>query len=230
MTVKNRTGRRTPAAMCSSGLLPWRGHCFGMTSDRCYRAAPRLIHGAGHWDEERNVGGMTMRQTGLLIGLVFLTAAWGADGYAAKVSPATDECIGCHISISPGIVADWERSRHAETSPGEALKQSGLEKKVSSEKIPEQLLDYAVGCSECHTMNYDKHQDTFEHNGYDVHMVVTPGRLRDLPFPGNRTVFPRYDGACLWESCAQQSLSGFHEIGERPSDFCGHDDRPAAAG
>ncbi len=115
-----------------------------------------------------------MRQTGLLIGLVFLTAAWAADGYAAKVSPATDECIGCHISISPGIVADWERSRHAETSPGEALKQSGLEKKVSSEKIPEQLLDYAVGCSECHTMNYDKHQDTFEHNGYDVHVVVTP--------------------------------------------------------
>jgi hydroxylamine dehydrogenase len=35
-------------------------------------------------------------------------------------------------------------------------------------------MEYAVGCSECHTMNFEKHKDTFAHNGYDVHIVVTP--------------------------------------------------------
>ena len=31
-----------------------------------------------------------------------------------------------------------------------------------------------MGCAECHTLNPDKHSDTFEHNGYQVHIVVTP--------------------------------------------------------
>jgi len=95
-------------------------------------------------------------------------------GNSATLSPATEECISCHIAVSPGIVADWEKSRHAQTNPREAKKQTGLESKLSSDKIPEKLLDYAVGCSECHTMNFDKHRDTFDHNGYAVHVVVTP--------------------------------------------------------
>ncbi len=93
---------------------------------------------------------------------------------SAAISPATEECIGCHLAVSPGIVTEWEKSRHAQTNPREAQKKTGLENKLSSEKVPEKLLDYAVGCSECHTMNYDKHKDTFDHNGYDVHIVVTP--------------------------------------------------------
>jgi len=31
-----------------------------------------------------------------------------------------------------------------------------------------------VGCAECHTMNSEKHKDTFEHNGFNVHIIVTP--------------------------------------------------------
>jgi len=30
-----------------------------------------------------------------------------------KVSEATEACIECHRVIHPGIVADWERSRHS---------------------------------------------------------------------------------------------------------------------
>jgi hydroxylamine dehydrogenase len=37
------------------------------------------------------------------------------------------------------------------------------------------MANVVVGCAECHTMNPKKHKDTFEHNGYSVHVVVTPG-------------------------------------------------------
>ncbi|MDY0041660.1 MAG: multiheme c-type cytochrome [Desulforhabdus sp.] len=116
---------------------------------------------------------MAMRKACFALSLV-LIAMCSDNAFSVGLSPATEECIGCHIAVSPGIVSDWERSRHAQTNPRDALKLSGLERKVSGEKIPEQLLDYAIGCSECHTMNFDKHKDTFEHNGYDVHVVVTP--------------------------------------------------------
>lgn len=112
--------------------------------------------------------------------LILAIGATSAKIFAAQTvnsgvrSPATEECVGCHLAVSPGIVAEWEKSRHARTTPREAGKTTGLERKLSSEKVPEKLLDYAVGCSECHTMNYDGHKDTFEHNGYNVHMVVTP--------------------------------------------------------
>jgi ssDNA-binding Zn-finger/Zn-ribbon topoisomerase 1 len=31
-----------------------------------------------------------------------------------------------------------------------------------------------VGCAECHTLNPEKHKDTFGHNGFKIHVVVTP--------------------------------------------------------
>lgn len=123
-----------------------------------------------------------MRKIVLLFLLVVCLSMWASyvHVFAAKPasgvarSPATEECIGCHLAVSPGIVGEWEKSVHAHTTPREARKKTGLESKLSSEKVPEKLLDYAVGCSECHTMNYDKHRDTFDHNGYNVHVVVTP--------------------------------------------------------
>ena len=36
------------------------------------------------------------------------------------------------------------------------------------------LADVVIGCAECHTINPRKHPDTFEHEGYTVHVVVTP--------------------------------------------------------
>jgi len=101
----------------------------------------------------------------------FTGAAFGA---SAPFSEATEECISCHLSIYPGILAEWEKSLHARMSPMEALKKPELERRVSAEKIPDELGTTAVGCAECHTMNPEKHKDTFEHEGYKVHVVVTP--------------------------------------------------------
>jgi hydroxylamine dehydrogenase len=90
------------------------------------------------------------------------------------VSPTTDFCLDCHNTSTPQIVADWERSRHARTTLGEALKSPKLESRVSSEHIPKEFLEFSVGCAECHTLNADNHPDTFDHEGELVHTVVSP--------------------------------------------------------
>ncbi len=93
---------------------------------------------------------------------------------AAPVSDATEECIGCHSSIHPGIVQSWQKSRHARITPAEALKVEGRARKVSAAAVPEPLRNTAVGCAECHTLRPAAHTDTFDHNGTDVHVVVSP--------------------------------------------------------
>lgn len=88
----------------------------------------------------------------LLFSLLF--SLWGGDDpsvVAASVSGDTEMCIACHASVTPGAVADWRKSEHAAEGP-----------------------EAAVGCAECHCLNPGKHGDSFEHNGYRVHTVVTP--------------------------------------------------------
>lgn len=92
----------------------------------------------------------------------------------APVSDATQECLDCHAAIHPGIVSGWQASRHAQTTPAAALAVAGLARKVSSTAVPQNLLETAVGCAECHTLRPDAHADTFDHNGHDVHVVVSP--------------------------------------------------------
>jgi hypothetical protein len=94
------------------------------------------------------------------------------------VSEATQACIECHRVIHPGIVEDWQRSRHSRKTPKEAMAVKGLGLKVSSPSVPEELQRVAVGCAECHTLRPKEHADTFEHNGYDIHIVVSPGDCR----------------------------------------------------
>ena len=106
--------------------------------------------------------------------LVVFLSTGVAFGASAPFSEATEECISCHLSIYPGILADWEKSRHAKISPMEGLKKPKLERRISAEKVDDKLSHTVVGCAECHTMNPDKHKDTFEHEGYKVHVVVTP--------------------------------------------------------
>lgn len=89
------------------------------------------------------------------------------------VSEETVECIDCHLSFQPGLVADWEKSRHAITTPAQAMQADGPARKVSSENVPENLKNTVVGCAECHLQRPEAHADTFEHNGYDVHIVVS---------------------------------------------------------
>jgi hydroxylamine dehydrogenase len=90
------------------------------------------------------------------------------------ISEATAECIDCHSSIHPGIVSGWQKSRHAKIPPREAMAVEGVARKVSSKTVPENLQNVVVGCAECHTQRPKAHADTFEHNGYDVHVVVSP--------------------------------------------------------
>jgi hypothetical protein len=92
----------------------------------------------------------------------------------ATLSDASAECLDCHAISHPGIVAGWRTSRHAQTTPAQALKVEGLARKVSSESVPGNLQDTAVGCAECHLLRPQAHADTFDHMGYEVHVVVSP--------------------------------------------------------
>jgi len=117
----------------------------------------------------------TMRNISLLLGLSLLCLLPGSLTAAEiPMSDATSECLDCHASLHPGIVADWQKSRHAKTTPQAAMAVEGLGRKVSSQEIPAELTGTSVGCAECHNLRPAAHTDTFEHNGYDVHVVVSP--------------------------------------------------------
>jgi hydroxylamine dehydrogenase len=116
-----------------------------------------------------------MIRVGILLCLwIFILQNGIATGADLPISDATAECIECHTSVHPGIVADWQNSRHAKITPQDALKIDGPARKISSKNVPENLKNSVVGCAECHTANPKTHADTFEHNGYDIHVVVSP--------------------------------------------------------
>ncbi|MGC9022101.1 MAG: multiheme c-type cytochrome, partial [Dissulfurimicrobium sp.] len=71
-------------------------------------------------------------------------------------------------------VADWKSGRHSKMTVEEALKKPVIERRISIEKVPAGMSGIVVGCAECHTINAASHKDTFEHNGFKVHVVVTP--------------------------------------------------------
>lgn len=96
----------------------------------------------------------------------------------APVSEATQECLDCHAIFHPGIVEGWRSGRHAAITPQQAMTVEDPARKVSSTDVPEALQGVAVGCAECHTLRPDAHADTFEHNGYNVHVVVSPDDCR----------------------------------------------------
>ncbi len=110
----------------------------------------------------------------LLLVLSTMFVVGGAHGETAIISDLSKECISCHSSATPAIVADWKKSRHASMTPAEALKKPEKQRRVSAEKIPEKLVSVAVGCAECHMMNPDSHKDTFDHNDQKTHLTVTP--------------------------------------------------------
>ncbi|MEM5788388.1 MAG: multiheme c-type cytochrome [Syntrophobacteraceae bacterium] len=91
-----------------------------------------------------------------------------------SISSATEECLNCHATLHPGIVASWKKSRHSASTPTQAAQQQGLDRKVSLSSVPETMKNVTVGCAECHTLDPKSHRDTFEHNGHEVHIVVTP--------------------------------------------------------
>lgn len=110
------------------------------------------------------------------LALIFLLLPGGEAARAdePEVSPATQDCLVCHVSATPGMVADWKKSRHARITPSRALEAKELERRVSASQVPAELLNFVVGCAECHTMNPDSHKDSFEHGEKKVHLTVTP--------------------------------------------------------
>jgi hypothetical protein len=106
--------------------------------------------------------------------LILFVSTSVAFGKQAPLSEDTESCIECHSTLHPGIVADWERSRMSRVTPAEALKKPDLERRISVEKVPQHLAGVAVGCAECHTLRAETHKDSFEHEGYQVHTVVSP--------------------------------------------------------
>ncbi len=90
-----------------------------------------------------------------------------------NVSPRTRACLNCHVIYTPGIVADWLRSKHAHITPAEAWKKPPLEREISS--LPRgNKKNYIVGCFECHGARPGSHPDTFNHFGFKIHTIVTP--------------------------------------------------------
>ena len=113
-------------------------------------------------------------QVGLIIlgsGILFTSVTSAVE---APVSEATETCLTCHETVTPGIVEDWRNSRHAGITPAEALKKDVLQRRISAVQLPDSLKNYVVGCAECHTLAPTKHRDNYEHGGYSVHTVVTP--------------------------------------------------------
>ncbi len=106
--------------------------------------------------------------------IIALPLAHLANANETPLSEATQECINCHATYSPGIVEDWRSSRHASTTPAAGLAKPELERRVSSESIPENLAEVAVGCYECHGLNPDAHPDNFDHFGYAINIIVSP--------------------------------------------------------
>ncbi len=93
---------------------------------------------------------------------------------ASRVSDATQACLSCHETVHAGVVGDWRTSRHSAVTPAEGMAVKAPGRMVSSETVPDDLKNVVVGCAECHTQNPGAHKDSFEHNGFTVHVVVTP--------------------------------------------------------
>ncbi|MCS7163669.1 MAG: hypothetical protein NZ845_01540 [Thermodesulfovibrio sp.] len=77
--------------------------------------------------------------------LLFFSPYGFAEG---KISKETQTCLGCHEIVTPGIVKDWKNSTHS-------------------------IKSY-VGCAECHITKNTSRPDSYEHNGFRIHTIVTP--------------------------------------------------------
>lgn len=93
----------------------------------------------------------------LLLAFLFTTPATGQGPSTptpaptpkpAAVSPESQACIGCHASVTAGIVKDWQNSKHANSG---------------------------VDCVACHgAANQPDRPDVKDHNGTKIVVIVTP--------------------------------------------------------
>lgn len=100
------------------------------------------------------------------------------DTSRSALSEQTQVCLLCHKKSTPGIVEDWLTSRHSKTTPDMALSKPVLERRISSDTIPENFRSVVVGCYECHGQNISTHKDNFEHFGFRINVIVSPNDCR----------------------------------------------------
>jgi len=109
----------------------------------------------------------------VLLTLSAVLAAQPRIGDQIPVSEESQTCIDCHEMYNPGLVMDWRSSRHARTSPGQAMSKPKASRRISSPTIPDHLTSHSVGCYECHTLNTERHEDNFDHFGEQINIVVS---------------------------------------------------------
>jgi hypothetical protein len=101
-------------------------------------------------------------------------SAAAASASVPPISKETQECLNCHSQYHPGLVQDWMHSLHSRVTPEQAVKKRSVERRVSSENIPDSLKGVVVGCYECHSLNTTNHKDNFEHFDFHINVVVSP--------------------------------------------------------
>ncbi len=108
--------------------------------------------------------------------IFFQPPAYATLEQKAPLSETSAECLSCHRLFSPGIFNDWKKSRHSGMTIEKALQRPENERRISIRSInrAKGMGRIAIGCAECHTLNPETHKDTFQHNGYEVHIVVSP--------------------------------------------------------
>lgn len=109
----------------------------------------------------------------LLMTQFIVIAEAGMQREKPLISKETEACIGCHRLYTPGIVEDWMKSLHSKTSPSLALKKPEIERRISAKEVPSRLKNIVVGCYECHSLNTERHKDSFDHMGYKINVVVS---------------------------------------------------------
>lgn len=90
------------------------------------------------------------------------------------LSEQTQLCVLCHKIYTPGITEDWLTSRHSKVTPEMALAKPVLERRISSDIIPDAFRSVVVGCFECHGQNAPAHKDNFDHFGFKINVIVSP--------------------------------------------------------
>ncbi len=87
-----------------------------------------------------------MRFASVVAVFAVVLLAGSAGAQAPKVSPAGQQCLDCHSSTTPGVVAQWRSSAHARKG---------------------------VDCFSCHQAGA-KDPATFDHYGQRIAVIVTP--------------------------------------------------------
>lgn len=114
-----------------------------------------------------------MKRLLLVSAFLMVVAAPAALGAEDKISDKTRSCLNCHRGFTPGIVADWETSRHSRTTPAEGMEKPPLERRISAKSVDDSRLNTVVGCYECHGLNTKDHKDNFSHFGHSINVVVS---------------------------------------------------------